>query len=367
MPINASYEFSLAQKKYDEAKSDEERVVALQEMISKAPAHKGAENLRKDLSRKLVSLKSKIEKHANNAKKSGSTINIKKDGAGQVVLVGFANSGKSTFLQTFTNAKPVIASYPYTTTKPEVGILNYGGALIQTIELPAFLEGHDLTSQIYSMIRVSDLVIFIIKDGNMKDLDFLLEIFRKQDVYLKINKPDILISKSEFSGISIINPKNLQLPLDQALDFLKSSGIKNSNIILNQKTSLEDLLLLVNPRAAYVSVICVSMPFSKKLLLSKYKGINCVDFSEKENVRNLIFEKLNKVIIFTKKPGQKLSKNEPLVLNKGETVLDAAKIIHKNIYNNLKSAKVWGSTKYPGQTVSKSYILKNEDVVEFNV
>lgn len=367
MPINASFEFALAQKKYDEAKTDEERVVALQEMISKAPAHKGAENLRKDLSRKLVSLKLKIEKHANNTKKSGSTINIRKEGAGQVVVVGFTNSGKSTFLQEYTNAKPLIAAYPYTTTKPEVGILNYGGALIQTIELPSFLNGHDLTPQIYSMIRVADLVIFIIKDGNKDELDKLLDTFVKQDVYLDINKPDILISKSDFTGVSFINPKNLQIPIDEALEFLKSSGIKNSTITLRQKTNLEDLLLLVNPRAAFVSSICVSMPFNKKLNFNEHKGISCVDFSEKDQVRNLIFQKLNKVIVFTKKPGQKVQKEEPLVLDKGETVLDAAKIIHKTIYKNLKSAKVWGSTKYPGQTVSKNYILENQDVVEFNV
>lgn len=45
MPANVSFEFSIAQKKYDEAKSDEERIVALQDMVSKAPGHKGAENL----------------------------------------------------------------------------------------------------------------------------------------------------------------------------------------------------------------------------------------------------------------------------------------------------------------------------------
>jgi ribosome-interacting GTPase 1 len=62
-----------------------------------------------------------------------------------------------------------------------------------------------------------------------------------------------------------------------------------------------------------------------------------------------------------------VDKTEPLVLDKGNNVLEAARLIHKNIRKNLKSAKVWGSTRYPGQTVSRNYILKNKDVVEFNM
>ncbi|MCK9293017.1 MAG: GTPase [archaeon] len=368
MPANVSFEFSIAQKKYDDAKTDEEKIVALQDMVSKAPGHKGAENLRKDLSRKLSSLKNKIEKQAlTNAKRSGNTINIKKEGAGQVVIVGLANTGKSTFLSEFTNSKPLIAPYPYSTTKPEVGILNYGGALIQLVELPSFLENHDLTSQIYSMIRTADLCILIIKNGLISELETLIKIIESKDVFITKKKPKISFTKSDFLGISFINEQNLLVPKAQAIDFLRSSGFRSQNIILNQKTTMEDLLLLVNPRASFVPTIIVSMPFARNIKKTKYKDLDVFDFSQKEEIIEKIFELLEKVIVYTKKPGQKADKTEPLVLKKGETIVDAAKIIHKTIYKNLKSAKVWGSTKFPGQVVSKKYVLKNHDVVEFNV
>ena len=368
MPANVSYEFSAAQKKYDEARTDEEKVIALQEMISRAPAHKGGENLRKDLSRKLASLKARIEKQAAAGKRSGSTINIRKEGAGQILILGQANTGKSTFLTEFTNSKPLIANYPYTTRKPEVGILNYGGALIQLIEIPSFLKGHDLTPQIFSMVRVCDALILIVKDGCLQELEHLVKLLEEQDVFITKKKPNIQISKSEFTGVSFVNDHFLDVSKEVAIDILKSSGFRSHNIILNKKTSLEDLMLLINPRACFLPAICVSIPFSKKLDSVKYyKNIPIFDFSLKEEVTEKIYEILNKVIVFTKKPGQKADITEPLVLDLGETVLDAAKLIHKNIYKNLKSAKVWGSTKYPGQKVSKNYILKNKDIVEFNI
>ncbi len=368
MPANVSFEYAIAQKKYDEARNDEERIIALQEMISRAPAHKGGENLRKDLSRKLASLKSKMEKQAAAGKRTGSTINIKKEGAGQVLIIGKTNSGKSTFLSEYTNSKPLVAPYPYSTTKPEVGILNYGGALIQLIEVPSFLENHELTSQIYSMVRVCDLLIFVIKDGALNELDNLISILERQDVFTTKKKPNIQISKSEFPGISFVNNHFLDMNKEKAIDILKSSGFRSHNLILNQKTTLDDLMLLINPRASFVPAICVSMPFTKRLdSVIVHKNIPIFDFSSKQEVTEKIYELLDKVIVYTKRPGQKVDKTEPLVLDKGNTILDAAKLIHKTFYKTMKSARVWGSTKYPGQTVSKNYILKNKDVVEFNI
>ncbi|HPC09923.1 MAG TPA: 50S ribosome-binding GTPase [archaeon] len=365
MPTNVNYEYVAATNKYENAKTDEEKVIALQEMISTAPSHKGAENLRKQLSRNLASLKNKIEKKEQIKKKSGHAINIKKEGAGQIVIIGETNSGKSTFLTKYTNAKPLIAAYPHTTTKPEVGMLNYGGANIQLIEIPSLLDSKETGTQLFSMIRVADGVVVIIKDGNIEELKKIIKTLEKKDIYITKQKPKIECKKSEFPGIFFINEQNLLIPKKQAQEFLENAGYKSYTVILNQKTSMEDLLLLINPRAVYKPAICISMPFTKKTENTNYLNIPIIDYNNEKEVRENIFKILNKIIVYTKKPGEKTDTNTPLVLNKDATVLDAAKEIHKIFYKNLKSAKVWGSSKFEGQTVSKNYVLQNGDVVEF--
>jgi len=366
MPANVSYEYVVAQKKYDEAKTDEEKVIALQGMLSASPTHKGSENLRRDISKRISELKIKMEKRAAALKKTGHSIGIRKEGAGQVVIVGLANSGKSTFLTKFTNAKPAIASYPYTTTKPEIGVLNYGGAHIQIVELPSFLESKEMANQIISIIRSADAIIFIVPNNSLEQRDKLISILDSQDIYVTKQKPKIELTKSSELGITFINEQNLMIPKEQAISLLKDSGYRNHTLILGQKTTTNDLLLLMNPRAVYIPSIFVIMSFIKsKQDIENYKSIKTFDFKDETKITEEIFKMVNKIIVYTKKPGQKADMSDPLVLEKGTTVKVAAKQIHKSISKELKSAKVWGSTRFPGQNVARDYVLKDRDIVEF--
>ncbi len=366
MPANVSYEYVAAQKKYDEAKTDEEKLIALQGMLSAAPTHKGSENMRRDISKRISELKIKMEKRAAALKKTGHSIGIKKEGAGQVVIVGLANSGKSTFLTKFTNAKPVIAPYPYTTTKPEVGVLNYGGALIQLVEIPSFLESKEMSNQIFSIVRSADAIILTIPNNDKTHRDKLIQLLESQDIYVTRPKPKVDFNKSQYPGITFINEQNLMVPKEQAISLLKDSGYRSHTVILGQKTTRNDLLLLINPRAVYHPAIMIFMPFTKdKPETNIYKNIKPFDFKAETKITEEIFKMVNKIIVYTKKPGQKADLTDPLVLEKGTTVKVAAKQIHKSISKELKSAKVWGSTRFPGQNVSKDYQLQDKDIVEF--
>ena len=119
MPINASIEFEKARGKYDAAQTQSEKLAALQEMRSTAPAHKGGEKLRAGISGKIAKLKKEMEKQRLQAKKSSKfSINVKKEGDGQIVILGVPNSGKSYLLRELTGIDIEVASYPFTTTKP---------------------------------------------------------------------------------------------------------------------------------------------------------------------------------------------------------------------------------------------------------
>ncbi len=132
MPINAHPEYLEAERKFHEAKTDEEKIESLEEMIRTVPKHKGAESLRENLRRRYKKLK---QEFAKKSKKRGAKQGIKK-GDMQAVLVGLTNSGKSSLLKVLTNAQPKIASYGFTTTEPLIGTLFYKGCNIQIIDLP---------------------------------------------------------------------------------------------------------------------------------------------------------------------------------------------------------------------------------------
>ena len=134
MPINAGYEFFESQKKYDQAQTLEEKIVALEEMIKTAPKHKGSENLLAELKTRLKKFKEKLEKGKSIGK--GTRKGIRKEGF-QVALVGFTNSGKSSLLSKITNARPFISNTPFTTFQLEVGTMNYYGVKAQIIEVPS--------------------------------------------------------------------------------------------------------------------------------------------------------------------------------------------------------------------------------------
>lgn len=293
MPANVTVDFEKAQIEYQEASSDEAKLAALQKMQSLAPSHKGGENLRKDISKKISQLRKGIEKKKQKEKKKGSRpgIAVKKEGIGQIALIGLPNSGKSTLLNEFTGVDTKVASYPFTTKKPAVGMMDYFGGKIQLIELPSIVEGSSAGKadglQILSVARNADALLIVAKSREEKQL-----------------------VEKELSSVGI------SLNRQQGKTFKKS--------------------LTVNP-------------------------------FEKQNVEELkekIFQLLDKIIVYTKKPGSKTDYNSPLGLPMHSTVKDVARHLHKDFAKKLRFARIWGSARFPGQRVSKDYELKNRDIVE---
>ena len=171
MPINAGHEFALAQRKYDEAGSHQEKLEALKYMLSAAPSHKGAEKLRSEIKQKIARLKNQ----ALRAKKSGgsSHLSIKKEGAARVTIVGIPNVGKSTLLKELTGANPKIAGYKHTTTKPEIGTMDYKGIKFQIIEIPPIVKNYyEKERGLYflSIAKTSDLLVILIKNIGEEEL-----------------------------------------------------------------------------------------------------------------------------------------------------------------------------------------------------
>lgn len=153
MPVNAPNEYYVAEEKYRNAKTRDEKIKYLEEMISLLPRHHGSEKSLMELKKRLSKLKA--QKEIKVGRKTSFT--IKKEGAGQVCLIGMTNSGKSTLLKQLTNVDVEVDDHPYTTVKPEIGMMRYEDALVQIVEIPSTFE-----SEWMSIAHNCDLIIKVI-------------------------------------------------------------------------------------------------------------------------------------------------------------------------------------------------------------
>jgi ribosome-interacting GTPase 1 len=87
---------------------------------------------------------------------------------------------------------------------------------------------------------------------------------------------------------------------------------------------------------------------------------------DSDKIKERLWNSLDLIKVFCKEPGQKPVK-KPLVMKKGSTVQDAAKHLHKDFFKYFRFARVWGSSKYPGEKVGLDYELKDGDILEVHI
>lgn len=136
MPTNLPPEALEAEQRYRAAKSVAEKIATLEEFISLIPKHKGTDKLRADLRRRLSKLKAEATQARKKVSKRDSAFHIEKEGAGQAVIIGPANVGKSALVATLTNATPEVSPAPYTTWEPTPGMMPIENIQVQLVDTP---------------------------------------------------------------------------------------------------------------------------------------------------------------------------------------------------------------------------------------
>jgi len=327
MPANLTPDYYAAEKRYRQASTHEEKIAMLREMLAVMPKHKGTEHLQGDLKRKIAKLQSQAKKKQATRRSSGWD-HIPREGAGQVVFVGFPNSGKSSLLNSLTNAHSDIADYPFSTFKPVQGMMPYEDIQIQLVDLPPVSMDYN-DPWIFNIIRLSDLVLLVVD--------------------MSLAHPE----EQVFNACGI---------LEQHKIFLKKEGENRPKGPLAIKSTL-----LMGTKMDSVGT-AERMEIVRGIYANEYPCLfgSVRDGTFVNKIRNEIFNTIGVIRIYTKIPGNKADMVNPYILPVGTTVLEAAMVVHKDLAESMKYARLWGSNTYNGQRVEKNHILKDKDILEIH-
>jgi len=325
MPANLPPQYFEAEKNFRLAKSPEEKIAALEEMLAIMPKHKGTDHLRAELRGRIAKLTQLA------TKKSGAhraSMAIEKEGAAQVAVIGLPNAGKSQLVASITNASPAVAEYPFTTHNATPGMMEFENIQIQLIDTPPLAPSSIEWWLRHMLIRADALLVMV-------DLSEA-PLAQMEDITAELERIRIAIGerKAEESGTILYQKKALIIGSKLDLD----NASQNYSILRNK---YEEQLPVI--------------------AISAKEGIGL------EELKRAIYQMLDIIRVYTKTPRQKPDLNDPIILKRGSTLEDAAAAVHKDFAQKLKYARIWGSGKHDGLMAKRNHILKDGDVIELHL
>jgi len=325
MPANLTPEYEKAEQRYRQARTDEEKLVCLQEMLRLIPKHKGTDHMQADLKRRISQLKKATAKK--NAGKGVDLFHVPRSGAGQVVVVGMPNAGKSALVAAGINAPVKIADHPYATALPTPGMWQYEDVQIQLVDTPP-LAPDAIPPGLMGTIRFGELVLFVIDAAGdpLEQLEGLLEVFDARDLDTRT------IPRSRMDPD---NPRQM------------SVLIAANKIDRADHETVETLRQLYAGRFEIVPVSSVTG-----------EGL--------DRLGRRLWELLDVIRVYTKQPGKPIDLDRPYTLPAGATLEDLAREIHRDLPEMMKYARIWGPGRHDGQRIQRAETLHDKDAVEIH-
>jgi ribosome-interacting GTPase 1 len=330
MAANLTPQYLEAEAEYKRAQTAEERLAALKKMYALLPKHKASEKLQADLKTRISEAKQEAEQERRSPKKVGVSHKIPKQGAGQYVVLGGPNAGKSRLLTRLTRATPEVAPYPFTTREPHAGMMDWEDVRVQLIDTPP-ITGDYLEGYLSSMVRAADAALLMVDLGE-DDGPFAAEAVIEQ----------LATTKTVLVGAL---PTDIDNP---TIHHTKTLLVANKIDLPGAADRFEVVRELFGPR----------FPIH---VISAEQGTGL------EELRTAIYRFLNVIRVYTRQPGKPPDLESPFTCPTGSTVLEFAGLVHRDFAQGLKSARIWGTGVYDGQTVKRDHVLHDKDIVELHL
>jgi ribosome-interacting GTPase 1 len=313
MPANLSPDYMGAERDYKSAQTPAEKIAALERMLATIPKHKGTEKMQAGLKRRLAEVRKESQRKG--AAHTTPFYLVHKEGAGQVALIGPPNSGKSQLLAALTHARPEVAAYPFTTRVPLPGMMKHENIQIQLVDLPPISEEfHE--AWLPQVLRAATIGILVVDANDTEVLDEI-EFIAARLAAWRVPAPKLLVANK-----CDLDPDGGDLA---ALDDLYGRNYRT-------------------------------------LSVSALTGAHLDGFAQ------AVFDALNIVRVYTKVPGKKPELDSPYILRRGETVMDAARHVHKDFAEHLKYARLFRlAGSRDGLMVERTHLLEDQDILELHV
>jgi hypothetical protein len=299
-------------------------------MFQLVPKHKASEKLQAELKTKMKDLKEEIEQEKKHPKKVGVSYKFPKQGAGQYIILGAPNAGKSRLLTRLTRAAPEVAPFPFTTREPHVGMMDWQDVKVQLIDTPPITPDY-FEPYVSSLVRAADAAILMLDLGD-DDGPFAAETVLDRLAQVK----------------TILQGEKPATQDDYSIEYVRTLLVANK-IDLDGASDRLDIV-----REMYAARFPIHV-------ISAEHGTGL------EDLREALYRFLNVIRVYTKQPGKPPDMTSPFTCPIGSTVIEMAELVHRDFVDQLKSARIWGSGVHDGQAVGREHVLGDKDVVELHI
>jgi small GTP-binding protein len=230
------------------------------------------------------------------------SLQVRREGAAQIALVGPPNAGKSSLLQALSQIQIKTGDYAFTTLRPVPALTRIGGVLVQLVEIPGLIAGaHEDRGggrALLGVLRNADAIVFCWAAGEPATS---LDVVRREVEAAGIDKPSLtaLTKADELDG-----------------------GVAEG-------------------------ILAVSI----------------LDDASLDRLREAIWRLTGLIRVFPRRGGD--VDEQPFALPRGATVAELADLVHHELGAACAGALIWGrSARFDGQRVGRAHVLEDGDVVE---
>jgi len=354
MPANLSPEYKKAESEFKQARDPRERLRCLREMLRTIPKHKGTEHLQADIKTRIKQLTEELTGPRKGGARAGPSHSVRPEGAAQVALIGPPNAGKSSLHARLTGSHAEVGSYPYTTKMPLPGMLAYEDIHFQLVDLPP-VSADFMEPWFVNALRPADASLLIVDLSDPECVDHVLAI-RDRLAEKRVTLDERWATPAagdESASLGDGADADLRAAADED-DLPDPFGVRLPTLLVANKSDLDP-----DPEEVDVLEELLGVRFPA-IAVSAQTGAGLGEIGPR------LFDGLGIVRVYTKVPGHPADAKRPFTVRRGNTVLDVARLVHKEIAESLKFARVWGSSQFDGQQVGPDHRLEDKDIVELH-